>query len=165
MLIGLNLHSLRHRLLLVTLVFAVLTVVSSGFVLSALFRDHVKQQFIERLTADLDQVLARLEVDGQGQPTLDATRLSDPRWTRPHSGLYWQVDGAGAKGKPGLLRSRSLWDEDLVAPRDMPGQGELHVHEVLNHRGEPLLLIERGLHADGASVPWRVMVAAGTDPL
>ncbi|MFG6489274.1 sensor histidine kinase [Roseateles sp. BYS78W] len=148
-----------------TLLSAGLTLVTCGLLLSALFRDHVRQQFIERLTADLDQVLARLEVDGQGQPSLDATRLSDPRWTRPHSGLYWQVDGAGAAGKPGLLRSRSLWDEDLVAPQDMPVQGELHVHEVLNHRKEPLLLIERGLHADGASQPWRVMVAASTGPL
>lgn len=162
---SLNLRSLRNRLLLVTLLTAGLTVVTSGFVLSALFRDHVRQQFVERLTADLDQVLARLEVDSQGQPTLDATRLSDPRWTRPHSGLYWQVDGAGAQGKQGLLRSRSLWDEDLFAPRDMPGQGELHVHVVFNHRKEPLLLIERALRADGAAVPWRVMVAASTEPL
>lgn len=161
----LNFPSLRQRLLLVTLLTAGLTVVTSGFVLSALFRDHVRQQFVERLTADLDQVLARLEVDSQGQPTLDATRLSDPRWTRPHSGLYWQVDGAGSDGKPGLLRSRSLWDEELVAPRDMPVQGELHVHQVLNHRKEPLLLIERGLRADGAALPWRVMVAASTEPL
>ncbi|MFG6462031.1 sensor histidine kinase [Roseateles sp. DXS20W] len=159
------LRSLRHRLLGVTLLTAGLTLVAAGVLLSALFRDHVRQQFIERLTADLDQVIARLEVDAQGQPVLDATRLSDPRWTRPHSGLYWQVDGAGAHGRPGLLRSRSLWDEDLAAPRDAPATGELHVHEVLNHRAEPLLLIERGLQAEGAATPWRVMVAAGTGPL
>ncbi|HEY0955190.1 MAG TPA: ATP-binding protein, partial [Roseateles sp.] len=160
-----NLRSLRQRLLLVTLLTAGLTLVVAGLALSALFRDHVRQQFIERLTADLDQVMARLEVDAQGQPGLDASRLSDPRWTRPHSGLYWQVDGAGPDGRPGLLRSRSLWDEDLVAPRDRPGQGELHVHELNPQRGEPLLLIERGLHADGAAAPWRVMVAATTAPL
>ncbi|MBI3348807.1 MAG: sensor histidine kinase [Burkholderiales bacterium] len=160
-----TLRSLRHRLLLVTLLTAGLTLVASGFILSTLFREHVRQQFIERLTVDLDQVMARLAADAQGQPSLDAARLSDPRWTRPRSGLYWQVDGAGPNGRPGLLRSRSLWDEDLVTPRDMPGQGELHVHEVLNHRKEPLLLIERALLADGATEPWRVMVAAGTAPL
>lgn len=162
---SLNFRSLRQRLLLVTLLIAGLTMVISGFALSALFRDHVRQQYVERLTADLDQVLARLEVDSKGQPTLDAARLSDPRWTRPHSGLYWQVDGAGVDSKPGLLRSRSLWDEDLVAPIDTPRPGELHVHDVLNHRNEPLLLIERGLRADGAARPWRVMVAASTEPL
>ena len=161
----LNLRSLRHRLLLVTLLTAGLTLVAAGVLLSALFREHVRQQFVERLSADLDQVLARLEVDSQGQPSLDVTRLSDPRWTRPHSGLYWQVDGAGAAGAPGLLRSRSLWDEELIAPRDSPGHGELHVHEVLNQRLEPLLLIERRLQADGAPMAWRVMVAASTAPL
>lgn len=160
-----NLRSLRQRLLLVTLLTAGLTLVVAGLALSALFRDHVRQQFIERLTADLDQVVARLEVNAQGQPGLDASRLSDPRWTRPHSGLYWQVDGAGPDGRPGLLRSRSLWDEDLAAPRDQPGLGELHVHALTNQRGEPLLLIERGLRADGAAAPWRVMVAASTQPL
>ena len=159
------LRSLRHRLLGVTLLTAGLTLVAAGVLLSALFRDLVRQQFIERLNADLDQVIARLEVDARGQPVLDATRLSDPRWTRPHSGLYWQIDGAGAHGRPGLLRSRSLWDEDLAAPRDAPAAGELHVHEVQNHRREPLLLIERGLQADGAAAPWRVMVAASTGPL
>ncbi|MEO3691746.1 sensor histidine kinase [Roseateles paludis] len=162
---ALKLRSLRRRLLVVTLLTAGLTLVASGLLLSALFREHVRQQFIERLTADLDQVLARLEVDPQGLPSVDAAKLSDPRWTRPHSGLYWQVDGAGADGKPGLLRSRSLWDEDLAAPQDMPGQGELHVHQVVSQRGEPLLLIERSLQADGAAGPWRVMVAASTDPL
>ncbi len=158
-------RSLRHRLLLVTLVCAGLTVVASGFALSALFRDHARQQFVERLTADLDQILARLEVDGQGQPTLDQTRLSDPRWTRPHSGLYWQIDAVGADGRPGLLRSRSLWDEELAAPNDMPGPGELHVHRLSNERKETLLLIERTLTAEGSRAPWRVMVAASTASL
>ena len=160
-----RLRSLRHRLLLVTLLTAGLTLAASGFILSALFREHVRQQFVERLSADLDQLMARLAVDARGQPGLEAGPLSDPRWLRPHSGLYWQVDGAGAGGRSGLLRSRSLWDEELVAPRDQPGRGELHVHEALNQRQERLLLIERGLQAEGAAEPWRVMVAASTAPL
>ena len=136
---GLPQLSLRYRLLLATLLTTGLALVALGLLLSALFRDHARQQFVERLTADLDQVIARLEVDAQGRPTLDAARLSDPRWTRPHSGLYWQVDGAGANGTPGLLRSRSLWDDALTAPRDAPRPGELHVHDVLNHGREPLI--------------------------
>lgn len=158
-------RSLRQRLLVLTLVTAGLTLVVAGFVLSALFREHVRQQFIERLGADLDQVMARLEVDARGQPSLDATRLSDPRWSRPRSGLYWQVDAAGPRGAAGLLRSRSLWDELLDAPRDMPENGEVHVHDVRGQHGEGLLLIERTLQAPGAQSTWRVMVAAETTPL
>lgn len=157
--------AIRHRLLLVTLATAGITVAASGFVLSALFRHHVQQQFVDRLTSDLEQVLARLEVDARGLPSLDPSRLSDPRWTRPHSGLYWQVDAAGPEGARGLLRSRSLWDEDLDSPRDHPSPGQLHVHEVLNHQAQTLLLIERSLHVEGARQPWRVMVAASTAPL
>lgn len=158
-------RSLRQRLLVLTLVTAGLTLVVAGFVLSALFREHVRQQFIERLGADLDQVMARLEVDARGQPSLDAARLSDPRWSRPRSGLYWQVDAAGPRGAAGLLRSRSLWDELLDAPRDMPENGEVHVHDVRGQHGEGLLLIERTLQAPGAQSTWRVMVAAETTPL
>lgn len=158
-------RSLRLRLLLLTVLTAGLTLLASGLILSTLFKDHVRQQFVERLSADLDHVMGQLEVDPQGQPSLDPAHLSDPRWTRPHSGLYWQVDGAGAVGRVGLLRSRSLWDEALAAPRDKPALGELHVHEVQSHQGEPLMLIERSLQADGASEPWRVMVASQTASL
>lgn len=160
-----GLRSLKHRLLLLTLVTAGLTLVVAGLGLSALFREHVRQQFIDGMSADLDQVMARLDVDARGLPTLDVTRLSDPRWGRPRSGRYWQVDGAGPDGVTGLLRSRSLWDEQLDAPRDMPDNGELHVHELVDHHQETLLLIERTLRAPGAQGPWRVMVAAEAKPL
>jgi signal transduction histidine kinase len=160
-----RLRSLKHRLLLLTLSTAGLTLLASWLVLSALFRDHVRQQFVERLNADLDQVIARLGADADGRPLLDGSRLSDPRWSRPGSGLYWQVGGAGPQGAAGLLRSRSLWDQQLAAPRDTPGDGELHVHELPGPGGEPLLLIERSLRVDGAGAIWRVMVASETAPL
>lgn len=160
-----GLRSLKHRLLLLTLVTAGLTLVVAGLVLSALFREHVRQQFIDGMGADLDQVIARLEVDVRGMPTLDASRLSDPRWGRPRSGRYWQVDGAGPDGAAGLLRSRSLWDEQLDAPRDMPEMGQSHVHELIDHHQQALLMVERTLLAPGAQGPWRVMVAAEAKPL
>lgn len=154
-------RSLQRRLLLVTWVTAGLTLLASWFILSALFRDHARQQFIERLTADLDQVMARLDVDARGRPVLDASMLSDPRWQRPRSGRYWQIDAGGAAtAAAALLRSRSLWDEQLAAPADLPQDGELHVHTVPGPGGVPLLLIERTLRAAGAATPWRVMVAS-----
>lgn len=159
-------RSLKHRLLLATLLTAGLTLLAAGFILAGLFREHVRQQFVERLSADLDQVMARLQVNAGGQPVLDPATLSDPRWSRPRSGLYWQVDAAGPGAEHAtLLRSRSLWDEQLAAPPDLPPDGSLHVHELTPPRTEPLLLIERSLRAEGASSPWRVMVAADLRPL
>lgn len=158
-------RSLRWRLLSLTLATAGLALLVSGLMLSALFREHVRQQFVDRLSADLDQVMARLESGPQGLPMLDDTRLSDPRWGRPHSGLYWQVDAAGSQSASALLRSRSLWDGQLIAPRDMPANGQLHVHTIAHGRDTTLLLVERTLRVDGARGPWRVMVAADTAPI
>ena len=90
-------HSLRWRLLAATLVAMAVAVALAGLLLAGLFRDHVLRQFTATLTSQLDQVTARLEIDANGQPRLDAQALSDPRWARPYSGLYWQIDaGAGA---------------------------------------------------------------------
>ncbi|WP_157264276.1 sensor histidine kinase [Azohydromonas aeria] len=156
------LRSLRWRLLAATCVAVLAAVVMAGAVLSGLFREHVTRQFAATLTAELDQVTARFEMDAAGSPRLDPAGLSDPRWTRPYSGLYWQVDRmGGATPRRGVLRSRSLWDAELQAPADQPPDGQVHVHEVVGPGGAALLLVERTVRvaADGPAA-WRLLVAA-----
>ncbi len=144
-----------------TLVALAMALVLAGLLLTGLFRDHVMRQFSQSLTAQLDQVTARLEFDAAGQPQIDPQTLSDPRWLRPYSGLYWQVDRAGPAPQRGVLRSRSLWDAALSAPRDVLADGVVHVHEQAGPDGAQLLLVERTVTHDGAlATPWRVMVAA-----
>ena len=60
--------SLRLRLLAATMAALVVALALAGLLLASLFRDHVLRQFGDTLTARLDQVTARLEFDGQGQP-------------------------------------------------------------------------------------------------
>lgn len=157
-------RSLRWRLLAATLVAIGVALVLAGLVLAGLFRDHVLRQSVASLTAQLDQVTARLEFDAAGQPDVDAAALSDPRWSRPRSGLYWQVDEGDADGRPGprrgVLRSRSLWDAVLTLPADRLADGVVHVHEVAGPSGEPLLVVERTVRreAEGA-MSWRLIVA------
>jgi signal transduction histidine kinase len=135
-------------------------VVLALWLLSGLFREHVTRQFVSMLTAELDQVTARFEVDAGGQPMLDATRLSDPRWSRPYSGLYWQIDDMGAPRRA-ELRSRSLWDAELTAPIDTLADGEVHVHEVTGPGGTRLLMVERTVRmATSFAGAWRLLVAA-----
>lgn len=109
-------RSLRFRLLAVTVAGLTVAVVLAGLVLSGLFREHVQRQFEAALVQQLDQVTARLEFDAQGQPVIAAQSLSDPRWLKPYSGLYWQVDAMApdGRGRAGVLRSRSLWDTSLT---------------------------------------------------
>jgi signal transduction histidine kinase len=154
-------HSLRFRLLAATLVALVLALVLAGMLLTSLFREHVMRQFETVLTQQLDQLTARLEFDAAGQPLIDATRLSDPRWQKPYSGLYWQLDriDAGNAGQSAALRSRSLWDTALTLPRDALANGAVHVHEGRGPQDAPLMMVERTVHtADQPDAAWRLIV-------
>jgi signal transduction histidine kinase len=155
-------HSLRFRLLAATLVALAVALLLAGLLLAGLFRDHVLRQFAATLTSQLDQVTARLEWDAAGRPRLEAAALSDPRWSRPYSGLYWQVDGAvGGVPQRGVLRSRSLWDAVLEVQADALADGTVHVHPVAGPQGAPLLLVERTVRPGGAAgTAWRLLVAA-----
>ncbi len=154
-------HSLRFRLLAGTLVAALVALLLAGLLLASLFRDHVVRQFGQALTAQLNQVTARLEFDAAGQPVLDAATLSDPRWSRPYSGLYWQIDATGGVPTRGVLRSRSLWDAALVAPADTLADGALHQHEIAGPGDARLLLVERSVRREEAPAGvWRLLVAA-----
>ena len=156
-------RSLRFRLLAVTVAGVAVAVVLAGLVLSGLFREHVQRQFEAALVQQLDQVTARLEVDAQGQPVVAAQALSDPRWLKPYSGLYWQVDAMApdGRGRAGVLRSRSLWDTSLTLQVDALADGTVHVHEVAGPQGAPLLVLERTVRAEGVDAArWRLIVAA-----
>ena len=157
--------SLRLRLLGATLVTLALALAGAHSWLGGLFRDHVMRQFDATLVQQLDQLTARLAFDPQGQPLIDPQRLSDPRWARPYSGLYWQLDRLSDDGQTrrGLLRSRSLWDAELQLAADMLADGALHTHDSRGPQGERLRVVERSLVvADQPRARWRLMVAADT---
>ena len=155
--------SLRFRLLAATLVALVLALVLAGVLLGSLFREHVTRQFEAVLTQQLDQLTARLDVDATGQPVIDTGRLSDPRWQKPYSGLYWQLDRVvpGGETRRGELRSRSLWDTVLTLPDDALADGALHRHEGQGPQDAPLMLVERTVRtAEPPGAAWRLIVAA-----
>ena len=153
--------SLRVRWLAATLAALAVALVLAGVFLHSLFQDHVLRQFQSTLTQQLDQLTARLEFDAAGQASIDPAQLSDPRWHRPYSGLYWQLDEVGAPADAqGALRSRSLWDDRLRPEPDVPADGPLHVHRGTGPRDAPLLLVERSVYpADAPQRRWRLVVA------
>jgi len=157
--------SLQLRLLAGTLLALLAALALAGVLLAGLFRDHVLRQFQSGLTAQLDQLTARLDFDAAGQPQLPPSALTDPRWSRPYGGLYWQVDSVAAQRvQRGVLRSRSLWDLVLRVDADELPDGVVHVHQLPGPLGHALLLVERTVrHADGPAAtdatPWRLLVA------
>ena len=158
--------SLRLRLLLGTLGWIALTIVVAGLALGGLFRQHVALQFHSEQGTHLDQLVAHLVVDESGQPSLSVAQ-SDPRFSKPYSGLYWQVDRLDppARNAIGLLRSRSLWDDVLRLPADTPGNGELHQHRIAGPGDSVLGVVERVVRVAGVAEPaaaysFRLVVAA-----
>ena len=155
--------SLRVRLLVATLGGVAVALLLAYFALSGLFRDHVQRQFESALRLQLDQLTARLEFDSLGQPMVDASLLSDPRWDLPYSGLYWQLDG-GPQAEPNriaVLRSRSLWDASLQPSTQAVSDGAVHAHETRDAQGRPLLVLERMLRPEQwPDTRWRLAVAA-----
>lgn len=155
--------SLRVRLLAGTLIWIFASITVAGWGLGALIREHVERQFLAELRTHLDQLTANLVLGKVGAPELSAP-LSDPRLSRPYSGLYWQVDRIAtstAPAAPGVLRSRSLWDYVLDVPHDALPGGQLHQHRLPGPRGTWLQSIERAIHpADRPDEALRLIVAA-----
>jgi signal transduction histidine kinase len=152
--------SLRFRLLATTLVWIVASIVVAGWGLGSLFRSHVEAQFNAELVTHLDQLTAHLVLDGQGRPTLSVP-LSDPRFNRPFGGLYWQIDRVAGPAIPpieGALRSRSLWDQVLAVPADVPLDGEIHRHRIGGPQETSLGAVERTVRIDDVSL--RLIAAA-----
>lgn len=157
---GIRTGSLRFRLLAGAAVWITLALAAAGILLAGLFRDHVRQRFETELANHLEQLAAVLELDADGRPALRQP-LSNPRFRRPLSGLYWQVGGDDAP----LLRSRSLWDGALGLPVDEVADGEVHHHAVAGPAGQPLTVLERSVVFPERPDPYRIAVGADRDEL
>ncbi len=156
-------HSLRWRLLMGSVAAIGMALLLAGWGLTELFRSHASDQFNQQLQVQLDQLTASF--DSNGAPALRPP-LSDPRWSTPYSGLYWQIDGA-ASGQP-VLRSRSLWDQALtLPPGPVAAPGDALV-ALTGPQGQPLRARVRWVRTDAdpsAGTEWRLVVAADTSPL
>ena len=103
-------QSLRVRLLLgaAAAVFAALAL--SWLAMTLLFERHLERRVEAELTREALQLVADLALDARGSPV--AARVPvDSRFIEPASGFYWQM-----ATRNGILRSRSLWDQELPAP-------------------------------------------------
>jgi signal transduction histidine kinase len=156
-------RSLRSRLLLATWAALSAALVVTGLALTHYFKQQVQEQAINELSHDLDQITALLNIDPAAPVSLDTSRLIDPRWVRPYSGIYWQVD---SPEQVGFLRSRSLWDFTLAPARDALDSGVIHSHQITGPNGQDVLVVERGIRPEHTPhAVWRVLVAGDTSAM
>ncbi len=131
-------RSLRLRLLLAGAVSVLAALALSALGLTLLFERHVERRIEAELRTDLTQVVAGLDRNADGKIVMIKS-AADPRFERPLSGLYWQVEAEDI-----TLRSRSLWDAELSLPNEAPPDGTEHRHRIADGpAGEPLIVIER----------------------
>ncbi len=147
--------SLRFRLLAGAVVWIILALLIAGWIIADLFQTHLRQRFEAELANHLEQLAAVLEIGPDGKPGLRQP-LSDPRFRRPLSGLYWQV---GTASDP-LQRSRSLWDSVLSLPADTPADGAIHQHTAAGPADQTLIVLERSVELPEGTGPIHIAAAA-----
>jgi signal transduction histidine kinase len=136
-----NRNSLRTRLMIAGVGSVIVALCLSAFGLLVLFERHVERRVEAELQIHLDQLIAGLERDAEGELVL-ARPPADPRFNQPLSGLHWQIvvesDGT-------VLRSRSLWDDVLSLPAKPRIGGTVHRRRLAGPSGSKLLALERDL--------------------
>ena len=106
--------SLKLRLILTAAIGISFSLIFAGFSFYIIFQRHIERAAIAELQNHFIQLAASIRVDDTG--ALRArTSLSDPRFQKPYGGLYWQINEGGKT----VLRSRSLFDDDLPVPKQL----------------------------------------------
>ncbi|HET7803900.1 MAG TPA: HAMP domain-containing sensor histidine kinase [Pseudolabrys sp.] len=150
--------SLRLRLVLGGVIAILIALAVAGGGLVFLFERHVTRTIGDDLDIYLNQLIAGIDVDVQGQLVLTRPP-ADPRFSEPLSGLYWQI--ADDRGQ--MLRSRSLWDTTLALVPDEPVPGQIHHHVIDGPLHARILVAERMVGLTGSDRHIGVRVAVAVD--
>lgn len=130
--------SLRLRLIAGGAAAIVTALMVAGIGLALLFERHATRSLTNDLEVNLRQAIGSLEIDAGGRPLL-RREPSNPRFSEPLSGLYWQINTAAG----GMTRSRSLWDTTLPLPHDALAPGDVHYHHVVGPKNADLIAVAR----------------------
>ncbi|MGY5612966.1 ATP-binding protein [Vibrio brasiliensis] len=143
--------SLKSRLVLAAVVWLTAMIIAVGVSVPNQVFSYMVDDTKSQLTIYMDEISASLEADKTGNLTLTST-LSDPRFNRPYSGLYWS-----AKTDKELLRSRSLWDKKITS--------EKKEKEYFGARNEKLIYIKTTLYYPDYDGPIEVIIGIDEQPI
>lgn len=143
--------SLKSRLVLAAIVWLTAMVIAVGVSVPNQVFNYMVDDTKSQLTIYMDEISASLEADETGNLSL-TTNLSDPRFNRPYSGLYWS-----AKTEKELLRSRSLWDKKITTDKKDK--------DYLGARNEKLIYIKTTLYYPDYDGPIDVIIGIDEQPI
>ena len=131
--------SIRFRLWSAAAISILIALGIAGVGLRYLFEQHVERRVESELTVDLNQLISATTFAPDGSINV-APVLTDPRFSTPLSGYYWQVEDLTTGT---LIRSRSSWDTALALPAETTGEGGKQVHEINGPGGALLIAVQR----------------------
>lgn len=130
-------------------------IVAAGIGIPLLVNDYLVQDVKEQLSLSMDEITANIETTSEGKLIMPS-RLSDPRFYQPYSGLYWT-----ANTKNDELRSRSLWDKKFIFEDE---SFDINVN-VKGAKNENLIYIQRDVYLPEISDPVTITIGIDEDPL
>lgn len=146
--------SLARRLIMVASIWIVTGTVVGGFLLSAIFRELVTQQFTDELHVHLDELQRLADISATG--AILQRDLSDPRYDVPESGFYWEIQ----RSRNTIARSKSLDGPALEVPVSAPSDTSIKFYSITGPTGT-LMVLERAKWIDPTGEPIRFII--GTD--
>ncbi|QUM78377.1 ATP-binding protein [Moritella sp. 24] len=172
-------HSLKNRLLFAAGGCCVVLILVTGFTVQRYMKEYLRSELVAKLTLSLDELLSRLELE---QPTLLTVNnaglstpesrnviessalpslrllpiksLSEPRFSQPYSGYYWQIQTQ----QQILKRSRSLWDTQLTF-RHLDDEFGLDYFVKSGPNEQPLMIVQQKVKLPDSEVFFWVSVA------
>ncbi len=139
-------RSLKYRLLGAALVSIASALVLYWIGLASIFERHVTRRVEEELNAHLLQLAAEIRIGSAAVVEL-SREPADPRFARPFSGLYWQIN----KENEAVLTSRSLWDQELAIPPGKLAAGEKKRFDAIPFAQTQLIALERRIRVGTGS--------------
>lgn len=167
-------HSLKNRLLFAAGGCCVVLILITGFTVQRYMKEYLRSELVNKLTLSLDELLSRLDLQQLPAQSAKATNLSappsvnflpikplsEPRFSQPYSGYYWQIQTQ----QQILKRSRSLWDTQLTF-RHLDDEFGLDSFVTLGPTEQPVVVLQQKVKLPDSEVFFWVSVAQENDSL
>lgn len=138
--------SLRLRLFLGALAAIVVALVMAGLAIVSSFSASIEAERRDDLSATIDRLTAA--IDPSAPVLAVAPVLTDARYDTPLSGVYWEITDLDSGA---VMRSRSLWDQDLNLRPHAAVAGAGVISEGTGPNGERLVMLTRDVTAEAGS--------------
>jgi len=150
-------RSLWFRLLSFSAVWTLFALIFGGYLLSLTFKETIEDNFDERLTGLLENLIGISSSNGDNRITFYRT-MADSRFDQPYSGWYWQVSTPKQQQDQGVFRSRSLWDQSLKIDFSKSAT-RIRFSMITGPENQQLRMAEKDIVFPGSPVIFRFSVA------